>query len=151
MFVHECTSSVVVTAGAPTNCKGRLFWLNTELSRTALGQFKQKAIIPAFIYLFTSISLSLVGRKIYEIGHFVTMPTACEVAEARIARTETRSITLEAFSIVVPPRNFELCVCTNKRMLYNHPRDFSCADANTKKRLRPRGAMLWGQCVCVCA
>jgi hypothetical protein len=74
----------VVTEGAPTNCKGRLFCLNTELSRTALGQFKQKAIIPAFIYLLTSISLSLVGRKIYEIGHFVTMPTACEVAEARM-------------------------------------------------------------------
>ena len=36
-------------------------------------------------------------------------PTPCEDAEARIARAETRSIALEAFSTVVTPRNFELC------------------------------------------
>ena len=49
------------------------------------------------------------NRKIYEIGHFVMMPTAYEDAEARSHVAETRSITLEAFSIVVSPRNFELC------------------------------------------
>ena len=45
----------------------------------------------------------------YEIGHFVMKPTPYEDTEAKIARAETRSITLKAFSTVVPPRNFELC------------------------------------------
>jgi len=58
------------------------------------------------------------------IGHFVIKPTACEDAEARIARAEARSITLEAFRISVPPRNFESCPlysygrCGKNRKLY---------------------------------
>ena len=49
------------------------------------------------------------NRQIYEIGYFVMTPMPYEDAETRSARAETRSITLEAFSIVVPLRNFELC------------------------------------------
>ena len=49
------------------------------------------------------------NRKIYEIGHFVMKPMPYEDAETRSARAETRSITLEAFSTDVTPRNFELC------------------------------------------
>ena len=48
------------------------------------------------------------NRKLYEIGHFVIKPTACEDAKTRIARAEARSITLEAFRMSVPPRNFKL-------------------------------------------
>ena len=36
-------------------------------------------------------------------------PTAFEDAETGIARTETRSMTIEACRMSVPPRNFELC------------------------------------------
>ena len=49
------------------------------------------------------------NRKIYEIAHFVMKPMPYQDAETRSARAETRSVALEAFSIVVPLRNFELC------------------------------------------
>ena len=61
---------------------------------------------------------------IYQIGYFVLKPMAYEDAETRSARAETRSITLEAFSIAVPLRNFELCPlysegrCGKNRKIY---------------------------------
>ena len=64
------------------------------------------------------------NRQIYEIGHFVMKPMPYEDAETRSARAETRSITLEAFSIAVPLRNFELCPlysegrCGKNRKIY---------------------------------
>ena len=51
-------------------------------------------------------------------------PMAYEDAETRSARAETRSITLEAFSIAVPLRNLELCPlysegrCGKNRQIY---------------------------------
>ena len=39
----------------------------------------------------------------------IMKPTAFEDAETGIARAETRSMTIEACRMSVPPRNFELC------------------------------------------
>ena len=78
--------------------------------------------------------------QIYEIGHFVTKPMPYEDAETRSARAETRSVTLEAFSIVVPLRNFELypLYSEGRHGKLENRQIYEIGEQRSRKRIRGR-------------